>query len=41
MNPKEVLNSNESEVRMIWTEFLIRINPINFDLGFMMIEKFD
>ena len=39
MNPKEVLNPNESEVRVIQTEYLIRINPKNSDLGFMRIER--
>ena len=39
INPKKYLNSNESEVRMIQTEFLIRINPNNSDLGFVRISK--
>ena len=38
MNPKEVLNPNESEVRVIYTEYSIRINPKNSDLGFIRIE---
>ena len=39
MNPKEVLNPNKSEVRVIETEYSIRINPKNSDLGFMRIER--
>ena len=34
INPKEVLNPNESEVRMIQTEFSIRIIPTSDSSGF-------
>ena len=33
MNPNEVLNPNESAVRMIWTEFSIRIISTSDSLG--------
>ena len=39
MNSNKVLNPNESKVKMIWTEFWIRIDPNNINLGFIMIEK--
>ena len=39
INPKEVLNPNESEVRVIYTEYPIRSNPKNSDLGFIRIER--
>ena len=39
INPKEVLNPNDLNVRVIKTEYSIRINPKNSDLGFIRIER--
>ena len=39
MNSNKVLNPNESEVRMIQTEFSLQNNQNNSDLGFIEIEK--
>ena len=38
LSQTEASNRNKSEVRMIQTEFSIRINPNNFDLGFIRIK---